>query len=61
MREITHEISPAELAIRGSCKSKLLLFRQNLQDRFVFDLPQQLRIPAAPGFEQSSRPRKLPI
>jgi hypothetical protein len=58
VREITHEIPPAKLPIRGSLKSQLFLFRQDLQDRFVFYLPQQLRIPATPRFQQSRRPKK---
>jgi hypothetical protein len=41
VREVTHEISTAELTIRSSLKSELLLFRQSLQNNLVFDLTQR--------------------
>jgi len=56
VREIAHEISAAELTIRSGPKSKLFLIGENPQDRFFY-LPQQLRIPATPRFQQSSRPK----
>jgi hypothetical protein len=60
VRKIAHEISAAELTIRGSLKSQLFLFGENPLDRFVFYLPQQFRIPATPRFQQSSWPKKTP-
>jgi hypothetical protein len=60
VRKIAHEISAAELTIRGSLKSQLFLFGENPLDRFVFYSLQQLRIPATPRFQQSSWPKKTP-
>src|SRR5271165_3341768 len=56
--EIAHEISPPELAIRGSVKSELFLFGKNAQDRLVLYLPQQLWTRASPCFEQLRRTEK---
>jgi hypothetical protein len=58
VREVTHEISTAELTIGSSLKSELLLLRQSSQNNLVFDMPQRVCVSAAPGFEQSSRPKK---
>src|SRR5271165_3422100 len=56
--EIAHEISPPELAIRGSVKSELFLFGKNAQDLLILYLPQQFWTRAAPCFEQLRRTEK---
>src|SRR3984893_8255813 len=50
--EITHKISPPQLAIRGSLKSELFLFGKYAPDVLILELPQAIWIGAAPCFEQ---------